>query len=148
MKRINDHTLQNEETLLIGAIKHCIHHWPSFLIFLTILGISSLVFLKCSPVYYQANALLIIKDEKKGSEESKLMESLNLISTKKIIENEVQVLQSRAIIDKLVQKLYLNAPIYVSKSLNKSRAYLISPIFIEVKSPDKIDKEIGPIKFD
>ena len=39
---------------------------------------------------------LIIKDEKKGYED-RGMESLNMISTTKIIENEVEVLQSRSI---------------------------------------------------
>lgn len=144
----NIYPAQNEEAILVSAIKNCAVNWPAFLIFFTIVCIASFTYLKLSPVNYQANAILIIKDEKKGNEESKLMESLNLISAKKIIENEVQVLQSRAIIDKVVQKLHLNAPIYVRNSLNNKRAYLNSPIFIDVKSPEFIPVGIGSIRFD
>ena len=148
MKRNNEHHLQEEESLIVSAIKNCIQKWPSFLIFLTILCLASIAYLKFAPVYYQANALLIIKDEKKGNEESKLMESLNLISSKKIIENEVQVLQSRAIIDKVVQKLYFNAPIFESKSLNKKRVFYGSPIFIELEKPESVMNVSEAIRFD
>jgi tyrosine-protein kinase Etk/Wzc len=147
MKKSNIHKLNTEESLFISAIKNCIKQWPAFLIFLTLLCIGCFVYLKITPEYYQANAILIIKDEKKGNEESKLMESLNLISAKKIIENEVQVLQSRAIIDKVVQALYFNAPIYVKNSLNKKRAFLNSPIFIQVQSPETIPGGLDVIRF-
>ncbi len=146
MKNKIKYPIQEEETLISSTIRTCIQEWPLFLTFLLILSIASFVYLKFSPTYYQANALLIIKDEKRGNEESKLMESLNLMSSKKIIENEVQVLQSRAIIQKVVKNLYLNAPIYVSDRLDKKRAFLTSPIFIEIQSPESIiesDESIG-----
>lgn len=148
MKKNNTNLVQNEEGLLVSALKICTEQWPSFLIFFFILCISGYAYLQFSPKYYQANALLIIKDEKKGNEESKLMESLNSISAKKIIENEVQVLQSRAIIDKVVHTLHFNTPIYYSNSLNKKRAYLSSPIFIELKNGNNIISEMDAIKFD
>lgn len=144
----NNHKVHSEESLIVSAIKSCFLHWPVFLIFSVITALGSLTFVKLAPVYYQANALLIIKDEKKGSEESKLMESLNLMSSKKIIENEVQVLQSRAIVDKVVRNLYFNAPIYVNNSLNKKRAYLSSPVFIEIKSSATIKNSLGFIRLD
>ena len=147
MKKNSTYPIQKEESLIISAIKSCLQQWPAFLLFTTILCLACFAYLKFSPVYYQANALLIIKDEKKGNDESKLMESLNLISSKKIIENEVQILQSRAIIDQVVQKLYFNAPIFIKGSLNKKRAFLNSPIFIELKHPDNIKQGIGPINF-
>lgn len=148
MKKNNTNIVQNEEGLLVSALKICTEQWRLFLIFCFILCISGYAYLQFSPAYYQANALLIIKDEKKGNEESKLMESLNSISAKKIIENEVQVLQSRAIIDKVVQSLHLNAPIYFKNSLNKKRAYLSSPILIELKNGRDVNTEFGAIKFD
>ena len=36
---------------------------------------------------------IIIKDEKKGNEDSKIMESLDIISSKKIVENEIEIIQ-------------------------------------------------------
>ena len=87
MKKKTTYPSQEENSLIVSAIRTCIQQWPVFLIFLTFLSLASFAYLKFSPAYYQANALLIIKDEKRGNEESKLMESLNLISAKKIIEN-------------------------------------------------------------
>ena len=147
MKKNIAQPIHREESLLTSAIKNCIQQWPAFLIYSTILCFACVAYIQLSPVFYQANAILIIKDEKKGNEESKLMESLNLISAKKIIENEVQVLQSKAIIDQVVQKLHFNAPIYFTNSLNKQRAYLNSPLFVDVKTPESIKEGGAPIRF-
>lgn len=147
MKKNIAQPIHREESLLTSAIKNCIQQWPAFLIYSTILCFACVAYLQLSPVFYQANAILIIKDEKKGNEESKLMESLNSISAKKIIENEVQVLQSKAIIDQVVQKLHFNAPIYFTNSLNKQRAYLNSPLFVDVKTPESIKEGGAPIRF-
>lgn len=61
----NNHKVHSEESLIVSAIKSCFLHWPVFLIFSVITALGSLTFVKLAPVYYQANALLIIKDEKK-----------------------------------------------------------------------------------
>ncbi len=61
---------------------------------------------------YEATATVIIKDEKKGNEESKLVESLDQISSKKIVENEIEIIQSRKLMEDVVTDIGLYAPIY------------------------------------
>jgi capsular exopolysaccharide synthesis family protein len=87
---------------------------------------------------YEANARILIKDEKKGAEDSKAFEALNLLTTKKIIENEQEVIQSRTLINWVVKKLALYAPIYTEGRIKTEPAYITSPIKIEAKNPDKI----------
>lgn len=76
-------------------------------------------YVKLVPKKYQATASLIIKDEKKGNDDSRLLESLNLLGSKKIIENEIEVIRSRPVIESVVKKMGLYATISVQKGLMK-----------------------------
>lgn len=51
---------------------------------------------------YEAKAAILIMDEKKGSEESKIAASLNQISSNVIVENEVEILQSYSLMENTV----------------------------------------------
>lgn len=72
---------------------------------------------------FEAKATIIIKDEKKGADDSKAMESLNMINTKKIIENEIEVLQSKSIMQNVVKNLHLYAQIYQQGKIRNVSAY-------------------------
>ena len=110
--KLNTIPLKNEESLLTQMIGRYISYWPLFLVCLVLAAVGAKLFLRYSTPKFEATATLIIKDEKKGYDDSKLMESLNMISTKKIIENEIEVLQSRPLVDNVVKKLRLYAPIF------------------------------------
>jgi tyrosine-protein kinase Etk/Wzc len=81
---------------------------------------------------------ILIKDETKGNEESKMAASLNLISSNVIVENEVEVLQSYSLMHKVVNTLDLYAPVFKEGRLHPVSAYGNSPVIIEVPSPDSI----------
>ena len=87
---------------------------------------------------YEAAATIIIKDEKKGNEDSKLMESLDQISSKKIVENEIEIIQSRTLMINVVKDCPLYAPVYDEGRIHTVSAYTISPISIESPSPDSL----------
>src|SRR5690348_14506449 len=70
-------------------------YWPLFLLFLFLAGAGAWYYLRHQPSIYESTASILIKDEKKGEDDSKIMESLNVLSTKKIIENEIEVLKSK-----------------------------------------------------
>jgi capsular exopolysaccharide synthesis family protein len=97
------------------------------------------MYVKYSEAKYQAIASIIIKDEKKGNEDSKLLESLNLINSKKIIENEIEVLQSLPIIESVVKKLHLYAPTYIEGKFIDQTGYIKSPLIIECRNPEKLN---------
>ncbi|MGB4845374.1 MAG: polysaccharide biosynthesis tyrosine autokinase [Ferruginibacter sp.] len=121
-------------------------YWPLFLLFMA-MGIgAAYVYLRYATPIYEASATLIIKDEKRGSEDSKLMESLNLIAAKKVVENEIEVLQSRSLMEKVVKKLFLYAPMSEQGKVKASDAYVISPVTIQAQNPDSLD-DYEKIKF-
>ncbi|HCY90621.1 MAG TPA: capsular biosynthesis protein [Chitinophagaceae bacterium] len=129
---------QKDENLITQMISRYISFWPLFLI-AGILSIgAAYTYLRYATPLYEATATLIIKDEKKGNDDSKFMESLNMISTKKIIENEVEVLQSRSLMDRVVKSLSLYAPVFQEGKIRAVSAYLSCPLKIEIYNPDDL----------
>ncbi len=129
---------KKEETHLSQVLSEYIAYWPLFLA-------TALLFLGLAFLYnryripqYEATAKIIIKDEKKGSQVSKEMEELDIISTKKISENEVEVLQSRNIMDNVVRKLRLYAQLKQEGDIRPLSAYTASPVSVEFENPELI----------
>jgi tyrosine-protein kinase Etk/Wzc len=127
-----------EENLIQQMVSKYAPYWPMFLAALVIaLGIAY-VYLRYTIPVYEATASILIKDEKKGNEDSKLMESLDQISSKKIVENEIEVLQSRTLMVNVAKALSLYAPVYEEGALHTISAYIKSPITIQSPNPDSI----------
>lgn len=106
-------------------------YWPIFLFLSCVLFGLSYLYIYYAIPKYQATASLIIKDEKKGNDDSRIMESLNLIGSKKIIENEIEVLKSRPVIETVVKKLHLYSEVYIETGFKKSFLYEDAPIEVE-----------------
>ena len=139
---------ENQEEMLISKMLSKYYpYWPIFLLFIIVSIVGSYLYIKYSVPKYEATASIIIKDEKKGNEDSKLLESLNMINSKKIIENEIEVLQSSPIIEMVVKKLFLYAPIYLEGKIADYSAYVKSPFIIEFKNPETLVEESGKIYF-
>lgn len=113
-------------------------YWPLFLLFLVITGIGARIYLRYQPPLYESTAAILIKDEKKGEDDSKIMESLNLLSTKKIVENEMEVMKSKTLMFDVVKKLHLYAPIFEREKIRDVPAYASSPVSIQVSNPDSL----------
>jgi len=140
-------SFQKQESLFVKLMGRYLAYWPIFLIFLSISSGLGYAYLLYASPKFEATASIIIKDEKKGNDDSKMMESLNMINSKKIIENEVEVLQSREIIDNVVNKLKLYAPIFQEDKYNFKSAYHQSPLLIEAYNPSLISKNDEKIYF-
>ncbi len=134
-KQLNTTNTQ-EENLISWLIFRFMPYWPLFLLFLILSIGAAYAYLRYTNAKYEATATLIIKDEKKGYDDSKMMESLDLINPKNIIENEVEVLQSRTVMDTVIRALHLYAPQFEEGKIKTTSAYLTSPITIEAANPD------------
>ncbi len=129
---------KKEEGAIVQVFTTYLPYWPLFLIFLLFSAGGTFLYLRYTIPQYEANATLIIKDEKKGADDSQSMESLNLVKTKKIIENEIEVLQSRSLMDTVVKKLHLYAPVSQEGKVKSISAYTISPLTVEAMNPDSV----------
>jgi capsular exopolysaccharide synthesis family protein len=131
MELIRKTTDNNKESNLTGHfIYRFLPYWPLFLI----LGVLSLAgawtYLQFTTPLYQAEARIQIKDENKGTEDAKALESLDKLSSKKIIDNEVEVLRSNTIIHEVVKNLGLYAPVFKEGRFSSPLAYTSSPVSI------------------
>ena len=74
---------EKEESFVEQLISKYLPYWPLFVVAIIVaLGVGY-AYLRYTIPVYEATATIIIKDEKKGNEDSKLMESLDQISSKK-----------------------------------------------------------------
>lgn len=136
----------SDDTHLGQILAGYLTYWPIFLISLALAVGGAFFYLRYTIVKFEANATLVIKDEKKGEDVSKEMQSLDMISTNKIIENESEVLQSRSIMDNVVRKLKLYAPLWQEGKITSEAAYISSPIVVESPNPDSM-KQFKKIYF-
>lgn len=142
-----DIQMQQEENLLAKMLAKYLTYWPILLVFVSLgIGFAYLYIIYTTPKY-EANASLIIKDEKKGNDDSRIMESLNMINSKKIIDNEIEVIKSRPVLDQVVKKMKLYAPISYDSKTVKLSAYANSPITIEAIDPNSIEENYRKIFF-
>lgn len=122
-------------------------YWPLFILLLLMSIACAWLYLRYTIPIYEATATILIKDEKKGGmDDSELMESLNLFGSKKIVENEIEIIKSRSLMSDVVRKLYLYAPVTQEGNIVSKSAYTISPIKIETQNPDSL-KETRKVYF-
>jgi tyrosine-protein kinase Etk/Wzc len=127
-----------EDNMIQQLVSKYLPYWPSFLLALVVGSGIAFTYLRYTIPIYEANATIIIKDEKKGNEDSKLTESLDLMSSKKIVENEIEIIQSRTLMINVAKALFLYAPVYEEGKIRTVSAYTKSPIVIESPAPDSI----------
>ncbi|MEP6594631.1 MAG: polysaccharide biosynthesis tyrosine autokinase [Ginsengibacter sp.] len=128
----------HEETSVGSVIYKYISYWPLFLIFTILCLAGAYLYLWYATPLYQAMASLVVKDQKKGSDDSKLMEQLDAINTNKIIDNEVEVIKSRILMAKVVKALHLYAPVFQEGKFKSTSAYQTSPVLIQAAAPDNL----------
>ena len=145
----DNYSAHTEDNLLQDILNRYLPWWPVFAILVAISLACTWIYLRYATPIYEASASLLIKDEKKGLDDSNLMESLNLFGSKKIVENEIEVLRSRSIAKEVVKNLRLYAPITQEGRIHDLSAYEISPVWVEAANLDSIvpTKDI-PFKYD
>jgi tyrosine-protein kinase Etk/Wzc len=124
-----------------------IGYWPWFLLLSVLSFAGAWLYLYYATPIYSASAGIMIKDETKGSEDSKAIQFLSLTSTKKLIENETEVISSKSLINTVVNELGLYAPIFVKGKLHPVSAYNKCPVRIELKQPEDLH-ETADVYFD
>jgi len=128
----------SSENVFSEILSRYLPFWPLFLVLIICsLGMSFLYLRYATPIY-QSSAKILVKDEKKGLDESKIMESLDLFGSKKIVENEIEVIKSVELTSQAVKNLRLYAPVMQEGRLFDASAYLTSPVLVEAKNPDTL----------
>ena len=135
-----------EETSLGDLLYKFLPFWPLFVLLLIISLSAAWVYLRYTMPVYETSATLLIKDDKSNTPANEMMEAFDMFGSKKSVENEVEVLQSKTLMQEVVKNLHLYAPVTVQGRVMSQSAYVISPIVIEAKYPDSV-KAVKKIDF-
>ncbi len=129
---------KKEDNVMQQLLSKYLPYWPLFILSSLLALLAAFIYLRYTTPMYEADATIIIKDDKKGNEESKLVESLDQISSKKIVENEIEILQSRRLMENVVTTLGLYAPVYEKGDVHDVLAFTQSPVSIVAPFPDSL----------
>lgn len=131
--------MQKNQNSILGSIKYrYLPYWPVFALLAVICLVCAYIYVSITPPVYKAAATMSVKDERKGVEDSRLLESLNIAAEKTIVENETEIMHSRTLMKDVVRNLKLYAPVSEEGRYRTASAYNTSPISVEAQLPDKI----------
>lgn len=118
-------------------------HWPLFLVFIFITLSLAVVYLKITKPVYEIKASLLIKDDNNIENNRRTgiaLQELDLTSPNKTVENEIEVLKSRSLMNTLVSDLQLWIDYQSNKKIGKENLYGKSPVkFVFTKTADKLE---------
>lgn len=130
--KINQESVAKDNSINIREIlaKYA-YHWPVFALGILICLIAAFFYLRYAEEIYDVNSTLLIKDEKKGgmSSSGDILNDLDIFGGPKVVDNEIEILKSKTLMRKVVERLNLiitfrsegrviNSDIYSSKPVN------------------------------
>ena len=132
---------KEEEFYLKDILFNYIVHWKWFLLSIVICLFLTFLKLRYTTPQYEATTTILVKDEKKGGMMSELSAFSDLglgVGLKNNVDNEVEILKSRTLVETVVKKLNLNIKLFIKGNVNDIEVYKDSPI--EVNFINKTDQ--------
>ena len=137
-QQITSNEIEEAEEVSIGDFFYkFLPYWPYFLLLLILSMSGAWFYLRYKRPIYETTATILIKDDK-NTPNPDLLDALDIFGSKKNVENEMEVLRSKSLMQEVVKNLHLYAPVTVEGRVLNQSAYLLSPIVIEAKDPDSV----------
>ena len=108
-------------------------HWKWFILGVFVSLLIAYLYLRYYTPQYQAATTILVKDEKKGGMLSELSAFADMGiggGIKNNLDNEVEILKSRTLIESVVKKLNLNTAFIVEGNIVKTEVYQNPPIMV------------------
>ncbi|WP_426484154.1 GumC family protein [Flavobacterium sp. 2] len=105
-----------EDVNLREQLNKYLVHWRWFLVSIVIALIIAFLYLRYTMPSYEATTTILVKDEKKGGMLSELSAFADLGiggAMKSNVDNEVEILKSRTLVESTIKKLNLNVGLFV-----------------------------------
>lgn len=117
---------QEEETSILSYVFKYFRYWYLIALSLAACLVYAYVYLRKYTPIYQISATLLIKDEKRMN--SQVLEKLDMKGTSKLVENEIEVLKSRALLGRVIDNLNLTISYWTEGDARDVELYTDSPI--------------------
>ncbi|HEY4650773.1 MAG TPA: polysaccharide biosynthesis tyrosine autokinase [Pontibacter sp.] len=116
---------ESEEINIKEVLQKYLRYWYLFVAGVAIAGIVAFVYLRYTTPQYRISSTLLIKDDKKGPSlsENAVLDDLNLFQTGKNIDNEIEILKSKSLMNRVLQELALNTTYYVAGRVKSTEIY-------------------------
>lgn len=132
--QVIDATRTSPRTYLLPYFRR----WPWFVLSLSLALAGAYVYLLYKQPTYRIQASLLLQDEKRGNAQTNPLKELEGYSPKKVVENELEVLHSSALMESVVNKLHLDTRYFRKTTFGKREIYTESPVLMLVESSKPI----------
>src|SRR5690606_35558633 len=120
-------------------LKPYLKNWYWFVIIPLVSLIIAFVYLRYSVPFYDATATIMVVNENNLSPDAALLAGLSGNSTNNTkVEGEIQILKSRALMQKVVEELDLNVQIFTRGRITDAELYKDPPIKLNFLTTDSI----------
>ena len=122
-------------------------YWKWFALSLTLALAAAFFYLKTQNPQYKITSSVLIKDNKNNLGQDDLMKQLDIFSSNKVVDNEIEILKSFTLMEKVVSNLNLHVQYYSSDAFKDIELYgQTAPLRLEViKASDLAYEE--PLEF-
>ncbi|AUD04472.1 GumC family protein [Spirosoma pollinicola] len=128
------YSTENEPNLRVILLRY-LKHWKWFALSLTLAGAAGYVYLQYKTPIYKIQASLLIKDEKKGLDGESILKEMDILAPKKTVENEVEIIRSFTLMDKVVNRLDLDVQYFMPTATIDEEVYGNVPFRFIVERP-------------
>lgn len=119
---------KNNAVNIEGLISKVTSYWPLFLFSIIITLSIGYIYLRYKTPVYNVTAKIMINDQRKGVSDMDLLNDLGVRQRPANVENEMEVLKSRALMEKVVAALDLHIRYIVKGAVKSSDLYVTSPV--------------------
>ncbi|AUD02596.1 GumC family protein [Spirosoma pollinicola] len=122
-----------------------LRYWPLFILSVGLSLAGAYVYLLYKQPIYKVQASLLLQDEKRGNGQNNPLKELDAYSPKKVVENELEVLHSSTLMDRVVTGLHLDSQYFRQTKYGKREIFTESPVWllIEEAKPDLYKKPLS-----
>lgn len=129
-ENLNGFPMDGKQSLFESAVRY-LKYWYWILLSIVGFSIAGIFYSKTQTPKYTLSLKLLIKDNGKSSDKD-ILEQLNLYSTEKIIDNEIQILKSDMLMGKVVENLQLQTSYYTDDKFKSIELYNALPFRIRL----------------
>jgi capsular polysaccharide biosynthesis protein len=117
-------------------------HWKWFVLSFLLALVGAFFYLKYQTPLYNIQSSILVKDEKKGTGgQDDLLKQLDIFGSSKVVDNEIEILKSFTLMEKVVKDLNLNVTYGVKNSFRTVEVYDNSPILVLLIKPTDLSYE-------
>ncbi|MDD5149975.1 MAG: polysaccharide biosynthesis tyrosine autokinase [Flavobacterium sp.] len=125
---------QNEDFNLRTILDKYLIHWQWFVLAVSVSLIIAFAYLRYTTPQYQATTTVLVKDDKKGGMLSELSAFADMglgNAMKSNVDNEIEILKSRTLVESTVKRLKLNIGLFVKGKVITREIYKNTPITVD-----------------